>query len=79
MQLEVRVFGGLEEFIPGVRFGQPINIERSEGSTVGELLDSLRIPRKQVLGALINGRYAAMDTVLQPGDRVALFPPVGGG
>jgi molybdopterin converting factor small subunit len=46
---------------------------------VAGLIDSLGIPRSQVFTVLVNGRHAAMDAVLQPGDRVSLFPPVGGG
>ncbi len=79
MRLEVRVFSGLEKYIPGARFGRSIEVECPEGSTVAELVDSLGIPRNQVFTALVNGRHAAMDAVLQPGDRVSLFPPVGGG
>jgi len=79
LRLEVRVFSGLEKFIPGARFGQSIEVELQEGITVGELVDSLGIPRNQVFTALVNGRHSAMDAVLQAGDRVSLFPPVGGG
>ncbi|MGB9804225.1 MAG: MoaD/ThiS family protein [Desulfofundulus sp.] len=79
MRLEVRVFSGLEKYLPGVRFGQLIEVEHPEGTTVAELVDSLGIPRDQVFTVLVNGRHAAMNAVLQPGDRVSLFPPVGGG
>jgi len=79
LRLEVRVFGGLEKHIPGARFGQSIEVECPEGTTVAGLVDSLGIPRSQVFTVLVNGCHAAMDAVLQPGDRVSLFPPVGGG
>ena len=32
-----------------------------------------------LLRVAINDRYAAMDTPLQPGDRVVFIPPVAGG
>lgn len=79
LRLEVRVFSGLEKYIPGAHFGQSIEIERPEGVTLAELVDSLGIPRSQVFTVLVNGRHAPMDRVLQPGDRISLFPPVGGG
>nr|WP_245574345.1 MoaD/ThiS family protein [Desulfovirgula thermocuniculi] len=79
LRLEVRVFSGLEKYIPGARFGQAIEVERPEGTTLADLVDSLGIPRDQVFAALVNGRHAPLDRVLQPGDRVSLFPPVGGG
>ncbi|HHW44780.1 MAG TPA: hypothetical protein GXX25_13450 [Desulfotomaculum sp.] len=44
MQVEVRVFGGLEKFIPGASFGQSIPVECPGGSTAGQLVDTLGIP-----------------------------------
>jgi len=29
--------------------------------------------------AFVNGRVASLDRILQDGDRLALFPPIGGG
>ncbi|WP_341473675.1 MoaD/ThiS family protein [Desulfofundulus thermobenzoicus] len=77
--MEVRVFGGLEKFIPGARFGQSIPVECPGGSTAGQLVDTLGIPGSLVFTILVNGRHAGMDAVLHPGDRVSLFPAVGGG
>lgn len=56
-----------------------------ERSTVGALLSALRgrgdglsqLPRQ--VAVAVNRRYADADTVLSPGDEVALIPPVAGG
>lgn len=79
MFLEVRVFGGLEKMIPGASFGKPIEVEAAQGTTVGALLEMLKIPEDQVFTILVNGIQTAKDVLLKPGDRVAFFPPVGGG
>lgn len=79
MLLEVRVFGGLEKLIPGAVFGRPINIEAPEGTTVRALLDMMKIPEDQVFTILVNGVHSSMEEPLDSGDRVAFFPPVGGG
>lgn len=79
MLLEVRVFGGLEKIIPGASFGKPIEVEADEGTTVGALLDMLKIPEDQVFTILVNGIHTGKNVLLKPGDRVAFFPPVGGG
>jgi MoaD family protein len=34
---------------------------------------------KQILQALVNGKWVPKETELKDGDRVALLPPVGGG
>ncbi|RDV83569.1 MoaD/ThiS family protein [Ammonifex thiophilus] len=79
MRVEVRLFGGLEKFVKDVRFGEGFPVDLPEGGRVAELLDRLGIPPSQVFSVLINGRHASLADVLREGDRVALFPPLGGG
>lgn len=79
MQVEVRVFGGLEGYLPGVKFGQPVKVELKEGATAGELADVLGIPRGEIFTLLVNGMHRNFDWQLKDGDRVSLFPAVGGG
>ena len=61
-----------------------VELEMSDGATVSELLDQVRdfdgaerVP-PEVLVA-VNEEYASVDHVLEPGDEVALIPPVAGG
>lgn len=79
MKLEVRVFSGLEKYIPGATFGQPMEIDVPEGATGRDLLEKLGIPEEQVFTILTNGRHFNLGEKFLTGDRVALFPPVGGG
>lgn len=62
-----------------------IEISLPAGSTLGQLLDSLyesqpnlAAMRKSTLVA-VNVDYQSRDYQLQPGDEIALFPPVQGG
>ena len=52
-----------------------------DGTTVGEVLDSLAISRKEMeIGIIfINGKRAEFNTVLIANDVLAVFPPVAGG
>ncbi|MGQ9824310.1 MAG: MoaD/ThiS family protein [Desulfotomaculales bacterium] len=79
MEVEVRVFSGLEKFVPEAGLGKVLVVNLPEGATVRDLVRRLNIPADQVFTAFVNGRHAVLDRVLAPGDRVALFPPVGGG
>ena len=79
MQVEVRVFSGLEKLIPGVRFGQPIKVDIKENFTARMLLKKLNISEKEVYIILVNGVNKGLDQYLADGDHVSLFPPVGGG
>ncbi|MFX4261090.1 MoaD/ThiS family protein [Pelotomaculum propionicicum] len=79
MQVEVRVFSGLEVFIPGTTFGQVITVGITEGFTGRELLKKLNIPEEKVFTFLVNGVHKNFEVTLNDGDRVSLFPAVGGG
>ncbi|MCL6635987.1 MAG: MoaD/ThiS family protein [Peptococcaceae bacterium] len=79
MKVEVRVFCGLESCIPGARFGQPIPVEMPEGADGMALLKKLNIPVEKAFSFLINGVHKDFGTILAEGDRVSIFPPVGGG
>ena len=79
INLEIRVFSGLEKYIPGATFGRPFSREVPEKTTGRQLLEHLGIPEEHVFSILVNGRHRPFDELLCPGDRVALFPPVGGG
>ncbi|ACX52140.1 thiamineS protein [Ammonifex degensii KC4] len=79
MRVEVRLFGGLEKYKGGVRFGESFPVDLPEGGRVAELLAHLGIPPSQVFSVLVNGRHVFLETPLREGDRVALFPPLGGG
>lgn len=54
---------------------QERKIVLGEGSTVGAVLTRLGLPPERVKLILVNGRGATLDTTLQAGDRVGLFPP----
>jgi molybdopterin converting factor small subunit len=79
LQVELKVFGGLEKLIPGVRFGQPVRIDITEHFTVRTLLKKLNISEQEVYIILVNGLNKGLDEPLTDGDHVSFFPPVGGG
>jgi molybdopterin converting factor small subunit len=79
LKVEVRVFSGLESYIPGTTFGQIIPVSITEGSTGRELLKKLNIPEDKVFSFLVNGVHKNIEVALNNGDRVSLFPAVGGG
>ena len=51
----------------------------SEGETVTDVLGRVGIPIDEVKIVFINGKSSKFDTALQDGDRVGVFPAVGGG
>lgn len=79
MQLEVRVYSGLEKFIDGAKFGEAIYVDLNDDATGHELIEKLGIPEEEVFTFMVNGLHKELQSVLQNKDRVAMFPPVGGG
>lgn len=51
----------------------------SEGTTVGDIVDSYNIDREEVGVLMINSRHTEFDVTPQPNDVLAIFPVVGGG
>jgi sulfur-carrier protein len=77
--VNVRLFGPLRQAYPDVDLGEPMAVELPEGSTIGRLVEQLLLPADQVKVVFVNHTIREDSYELQEGDRVAVFPPVGGG
>ncbi len=51
----------------------------NNGTTVGNVVDSLHIDREEIGVTMINSRHTTFDTVLRENDTLAIFPLIGGG
>lgn len=76
MQVSVRLFAALRE-----RAGAPvIELELPDGARVGDALERLHSLTDGVTVVMaVNREYAGAEQILDPGDEVALIPPVSGG
>jgi molybdopterin synthase catalytic subunit len=76
MEVTVRLFAVLRE-----RAGAPVvSLELPEGASVGDALERLSHLADGVpLVMAVNREYADEEQVLDPGDELALIPPVSGG
>jgi molybdopterin converting factor small subunit len=50
-----------------------------EGMTIGQLIEHLKISPSEAKLIFINGVRKDLNAVLHGGERVGIFPPVGGG
>ncbi|MBF0390731.1 MAG: MoaD/ThiS family protein, partial [Desulfamplus sp.] len=50
-----------------------------DGSTIRQVVDRLGIPDSEVKLTFVNGVQKPLDHRLNDGDRLGIFPPVGGG
>ena len=75
MEIEVKCYATLAHH-------QPRNAERfpvEPGTSVANLMEALGMSAEAVKVIFVNGRHVDQGHVLADGDRVALFPAVGGG
>ncbi|MFX0042986.1 MAG: MoaD/ThiS family protein [Candidatus Hodarchaeota archaeon] len=76
ISVKIKLYANLRKYGPPEAF-----LELPEGSTVNTIIQKANIPKEeQNLKILINGRpHQNQTTVLNDGDIVAIFPPIGGG
>jgi sulfur carrier protein ThiS len=79
IQVEIRLYATLSRYRPELKVGEPLPLRIKEKATLKEALIKLGIPPETIQLSLVNGRLQPLDHVLATGDRVALFPPIGGG
>ena len=79
MQVEVRLFATLRRYLPGLTAGQAQRLTLPDGATVADLLAALGVPDSESQHAFVNDFGVELNRVLHEGDRVGVFPQVGGG
>ncbi|MEM2087065.1 MAG: MoaD/ThiS family protein [Thermoproteota archaeon] len=78
MKVEVKYYAWIREEI-----GEKETLEFNEGATVREIVKKLVEKHTHLVGEnfliAVNGRTVDLDTCLNEGDVVSVFPPAGGG
>lgn len=78
--MNILAFGIAKEILGGLS----TDIQTGEGVTVKSLKTTLKeqypqLERLTSFAIAVNGAYANDDQIIQPGDEVAIIPPVSGG
>ena len=77
MKVHLKCFASLpEKYACDYADGTEHEIE--SGDTVGKFADRMNIPAEEIKIVFVNGKKAAVDTVLNNGDRLAFAPATGG-
>jgi molybdopterin converting factor small subunit len=79
MALKLMLAATLRRYIPGYNGETGYEVSVEQASTVRDLCRQLRVPEKEVKLIMIDGVAAGWDSILTGNERVALFPPIGGG
>jgi len=77
--VQAKLFATLRRHYPDLAIGETLAVDLPDEATVGQLLEELDLPEKQVKVVFVNGIVRKEDQPLRDGDEIGLFPPVGGG
>ena len=73
--ISIRLFATLNRYTPDTADSYPVR----PGTTVRDLIDQLGVPLTEVKLIFIDGVKGDIASALNGGERVGIFPPVGGG
>ena len=79
MALKIFLSSTLRQYISGYNPSEGAEFLLNRKTTVSELCKLMNIPMAKIKIVMVNGKSESFDYELQGGERVGLFPPVGGG
>ncbi len=79
MALQVFLNATLRQYVPGYDPYRGLSLEVAHGTSVAEIIADLGLPPGEVTLIMVDGRCREADFPLQGQERLALFPPIGGG
>jgi sulfur-carrier protein len=75
ISIDLKLFATLQKFAPQASGAHVVEA----GTSVRDLVQQLGIPETKAKLIFINSFKATLDSILKDGDRLGIFPPVGGG
>jgi len=78
-KIEVRLFAYLRDLHSESGKEGVLVVPLDKRTDVGTLIAGLRLPAKEISLVMVNGKHQRDDYVLKDGDRVGIFPMIGGG
>lgn len=73
--IDLKLFATLASHLPA----NASELAIEDGTTIGQLIDRLDISPSEAKLIFVNGVRKELNAVLHGGERVGIFPPVGGG
>jgi sulfur-carrier protein len=77
--IQLMLAATLRKYVPGYNAGSGYPVTVEAGSTIRDLAGRMGIPEDEVKLIMVDGIGAKWEKPLNGNERVALFPPVGGG
>ena len=77
MRIHVTLYSEFKKFAPGGTGSFDLGLP--PGANIGDCFEELTIPENSAHTALVNGRRASRDTLLNEGDTLVVIPLICGG
>ena len=78
-KVEVRLYASLKKYHPKPSDSEAFIIELDGKANLGNVLEKLKVPREEVGILMVNGKWQKESYLLEDGDRIGIFPLIGGG
>ena len=75
VHIQIKLYADLNKFSPPYPDNYPIQ----KGITIQQLLEKIHLPTDKVRLIFINNVKGDLHSILKGGERVGIFPPIGGG
>jgi sulfur-carrier protein len=79
MKIEIHLFASLTKYLPAGGVDKTVVMDVSPGTSIKDILNQIGIPRAEIKLIFLNGIHARDSDILKDGDRLGIFPPIGGG
>jgi molybdopterin synthase sulfur carrier subunit len=77
VHVEVRLYATLQKC--PMKTGESQTVVLGDNSRLVDLFRELKIPTEEVKQTFVNGKREEESYLLRDGDRIGIFPPIGGG
>lgn len=75
VMIELKLYATLQSYAPA----DAAHYAVEAGTSIEKIIEALQIPKDQIKLLFCNGVNCGLGTILRDGDRIGMFPPVGGG
>jgi molybdopterin converting factor small subunit len=75
LKIDLRLYATLQPYAPPNASCYPIEA----GTSIEMIIEDLAMPKDQIKLVFLNGVKCDLETQVKDGDRIGIFPPVGGG
>ena len=80
MKIEIRLLTQLKRYLPNPDIaGDTRTIDLKDDATIRDVMMALGIPLEMPKVIMLNQKQGKLEDTLNDGDRITVFPPVGGG